>query len=265
MVQNAELWLTMITVSSLEWHVSHNCNFSCSGCSDFSNYKHAASITNDILKQWYAPWHKRIQPKTVALVGGEPLLNKDIENIIYTAREYWQDSALELVTNGWLLYRYPNLPTVLKDTKTTLYVSKHYNSKEYNEKFYSIIDNLEKQNVNYKIYRNDKTWFQIYKPELLPHEDGDPESSWKNCPTYQDCFQLYDGAIWKCPPIAYINLMNKKYTLDSKWDTYLQYKALQPDCTDREIVEFFSRGAESVCGMCPAKLKLTKKEVEWQN
>ena len=118
----------MISVSSLEWHVSHNCNFSCSGCSDFSNYKHAASITNDILKQWYAPWHKRIKPKTVALVGGEPLLNKDIENIIYTAREHWQDSALELVTNGWLLYRYSNLPAVLKETNTTLYVSKHYDS-----------------------------------------------------------------------------------------------------------------------------------------
>lgn len=254
----------MLTVSSLEWHVSHNCNFSCSGCSDFSNYKHDQRITPELLESWYKPWNKRIKPKTVALVGGEPLLNKDIEQIIKTAREYWQHSELELVTNGWLLHRYPNLPNVLRDTDTTLFISKHYNSDEYNSKFDRIIEYLNKEKVSYKIYRNDKTWFQIYRPELLPHEDSDPESSWRNCPTYQDCFQLYDGAIWKCPPIAYINLMSKKYNLDSKWDNYLQYEPLRPHCTDMQIVDFFNRGAEHVCGMCPAKLKLTKKEVEWQ-
>ena len=237
----------MIPVSSLEWHVSHNCNFACSGCSDFSNYKHDIRITAETLETWYAPWHTRIVPKTVALVGGEPLLNKDIENIILSARRYWQHSDLELVTNGWLLYKYPNLPAILNDTNTTLYVSKHYNSVEYNDKFDSIVDYLEQQQIKYKIYRNDKTWFEIYKPTLLPHEDNDPESSWHNCPTYQDCFQLYDGAIWKCPPVAYINLMSKKYKLDPKWDTYLKYKALQPDCTDKQIVEFFNRGAEFVC------------------
>jgi organic radical activating enzyme len=255
----------MIPVSSLEWHVSHNCNFSCSGCSDFSNYKHDIRITSEVLESWYAPWHKRILPKTVALVGGEPLLNKDIENIIYTARKYWQQSDLEIVTNGWLLYRYPNLPNVLKDTQATLYVSKHYASKEYNDKFYNILEYLDSKNVRYKIYNNDKTWFEIYKPNLLPHEDNNPVSSWNNCPTYKDCKQLYDGSIWKCPPIAYINLMSKKYTLDNKWDNYLQYKPLNPSCSDNDIVEFFARGSESVCGMCPAKLKLTKKEVEWQN
>lgn len=255
----------MIPVSSIEWHVSHNCNFSCSGCSDFSNYKHNQRITAELLESWYIPWHQRILPKTVALVGGEPLLNKDIEQIVLTARQYWPNSELELVTNGWLLYRYPDLLKILNDTNTTLYVSKHYDSIEYNKKFSSIVDYLVQHNVNYKIYRNDKTWFEIYRPELLPHEDNNYQSSWNNCPTYQDCVQLYDGALWKCPPIAYINLMNKTHNLDSKWDTYLQYKALQPSCTDKEIIDFFNKGAESICSMCPAKLKITKKEVEWQN
>jgi len=258
----------MISISSLEWHVNHNCNFSCSSCSDFSNYKHDQKITLEMLESWYAPWHKRILPKTVALVGGEPLLNKQIEPIIISARKYWPHSELEIVTNGWLLLRYKNLPTILKDTNTKLYISKHYDSKEYNQKFNQIIDYVESHDINYCVYNNHKTWFQIYQDtgtEVLPFEDNDPQSSWNNCPTYQDCLQLYDSAIWKCPPIAYINLMSKKYKLNSKWDRYLKYQALQPNSSDQEVVAFFHRKAEDVCGMCPAKLKLMKKEVEWQN
>ena len=261
----------MIPVSSLEWHVNHNCNFSCNGCSDFSNHKHKQRITPNILEQWYTPWHKRILPKTVALVGGEPLLNKDIEQIIITARDYWSHSDLELVTNGWLLHRYPNLPTVLKETNCKLYISKHFDSEDYNNKFDQIIKYVESFDLDYKIYNNHKTWFQIYKTNLEPFEDNDPQSSWNNCPTYQDCFQLYDGVIWKCPPVAYINLMNKNYTLSEKWDTYLKYNPLSADSTDQQIKDFFNRKAETVCGMCPAKLKITKKlnplekETLWQN
>jgi organic radical activating enzyme len=258
----------MIEVSSLEWHVSHNCNFSCNGCSDFSNVKHTQRITPQILESWYVPWHQRIKPKTVALVGGEPLLNKDIETVITTAKQYWNNSNLELVTNGWLLKRYPNLSKVLKDTDTMLYISKHYDSDEYNTVFNNIIDYVESLDINYKIYRNHKTWFQIYKgtgADIEPFEDNDPKSSWNNCPTYQDCFQLYDGCIWKCPPVAYLNLMAKNYKLSSKWDTYLKYRALQPNCTDQQIINFFNKGAEHVCGMCPSKLRITKQEVEWQH
>jgi hypothetical protein len=41
------------------------------------------------------------------------------------------------------------------------------------------------------------------------------------------------------------------YNLSSKWDPYLKYRALTPDCTDEELQEFFNRKAESFCAMCP--------------
>lgn len=257
----------MISISSLEWHVSHNCNFSCNYCCDFSNYKHNDRITRQTLLEWYKPWHQRIKPDTVALLGGEPLLNKDIINIIIDAKQYWPQSQLELVTNGWLIENYPTLLDTLRDTNTKLYISKHVDTPEYNAKFDSIVNKVRDKGLKVSIYPNHKIWYQIYKgtgTDIEPYEDSDPESSWNNCPTYQDCFQLYDSQIWKCPPVAYINLLAKKIQLNTKWNEYLSYRALQPNCSDQQIVEFFSKGAEKVCGMCAAKVVYAKKEVKWQ-
>ena len=52
------------------------------------------------------------------------------------------------------------------------------------------------------------------------------------------------------------NLKEKyKDKLSKKWDPYLKYMPLEPGATESEILEFFQRGAESICGMCPANPK----------
>ena len=88
----------------------------------------------------------------------------------------------------------------------------------------------------------------------MPFEDGDPQSSWKNC--FSDpykCFQLYEGNLWKCPPITYLPLMSKKYNLSNKWDPYLKYKPLLPNCSDEELQKFWNSECMDICSMCPAK------------
>jgi hypothetical protein len=53
----------------------------------------------------------------------------------------------------------------------------------------------------------------------------------------------------------------EKYQLSEKWDPYLKYVPLHPECSDEEIVEFFNRKAESVCAMCPAyQTKIIKED-----
>jgi hypothetical protein len=91
-----------------------------------------------------------------------------------------------------------------------------------------------------------------YGDTMEPYEDNNPEESWNNCSTGQDCFQIHEGNIYKCSPLAYLPMQKNKINLSSKWDFYLSYKPLTPDSTDQEVAEFFSRGAEAYCGMCPA-------------
>ena len=88
-------------------------------------------------------------------------------------------------------------------------------------------------------------------------DDGDPESSWRNCPA-KWCLQLYEGKLWKCPAIAYLEMQDRKHGLGEAWQPYLEYEALGSDCSDAELREFVERRAERVCGMCPARVERIK-------
>lgn len=251
----------MITVPALEWHASHACNFTCESCSHFSNHNINENVSLKTLEKWYSLWNKRIVPLKMAVLGGEPLLNKEILDIIYMTREMWskENQYFELVTNGFLLHKYPELPKVLEDTNCVLSVSIHGTSEKYNNKFEKI-DQLIldwKQKYNFKVnpYYMSNSWVQVYKnygDYLEPFEDNNFQRSWDYCPTGQQCFQLLDGKIYKCSMLAYLPKVKEKYSLSSKWDKYLSYLPLDSNCSDNEILEFFNRKAEQYCSMCPA-------------
>jgi len=257
----------MIEVPHLEWHITHTCNLTCQGCLHYTNDGYNEDIPIDTLKKWYSLWNKRIKPREIAILGGEPLLNKDIIEIIYLTKQMWdigEDQYFELVTNGLLLHRYPDLPKVLKDTNCSLYVSLHSHEELYLEKMQKSLSLVNEWVENYNIHAfvDDDTyeWAKGYLNQgkyMEPFEDNNPEESWNNCPSGKECFQLFDGNIYKCAPLAYLPLQKKKYKdeLSKKWDPYLKYIPLYSSCSNEEIVEFFNRKAESVCAMCPKKLE----------
>jgi mannose-6-phosphate isomerase-like protein (cupin superfamily) len=87
---------------------------------------------------------------------------------------------------------------------------------------------------------------------MQPYEDEAPELSWANCAA-RHTPQLHEGVLWKCAPLAYLGQQHRKFGLSDKWAPYLQYRPLTPDCSDEELADFLARGAESYCGMCPAR------------
>ena len=247
-----------LKISHLEWHISHACNFTCESCCHFSNHKFTGDISIDEISNWYKLWNHRIEPDTIDILGGEPLLNKSIYEIIKITRESWKFSKIDITTNGVLLYKYPKLPEYLQEYDIGLKISKHGTNTEYNKIWNSIVDQVQTWKKQYNIavnfWQSDQVWFRLYKGfgnNIEPYDDRNPQESWNNCITGQDCWQLYEGNIYKCAPLAYLPMLSKKYKISNKWDYYLTYKPLTPDCTDEELEEFFNRKAESYCAMCP--------------
>lgn len=264
----------MLTIPHLESHISHACNLTCEGCSDFTNHGYSEIMSVDTLEEWFSLWNKRIYPKEFALLGGEPLLNPNLIEILYMTQRMWPrkdgDPKLELVTNGLLIPKWPDLGRILKDTGFRITISLHgdKNNEPYKKRMKKSFDIVNKWIKEYKIEVSMEpsvnSWRKIYKGFGVtsePYEDGDPEESWNNCHCEQDCFQLHERNLYKCPPISYLPLLKKKYgpLLSEKWDPYLKYVPLTPDCSDEEIVEFFNRKCESVCGMCPKNVITFKK------
>lgn len=82
----------MIVVPHLEWHIPHSCNLSRESCIHFTNHGHNEKISIDELKNWYSLWNKRISSQRMVILGGEPLLNDQIIDIIYLTKNMWKQS-----------------------------------------------------------------------------------------------------------------------------------------------------------------------------
>jgi sulfatase maturation enzyme AslB (radical SAM superfamily) len=242
----------------------------------FTNHGHNWFAEIETLKEWYSYWNKRISPKSMAILGGEPLLHKDIVDIIYLTRDMWEqpkDSYFELATNGILIdeEKHKNLPKALKNCDCVLLVSVHaiaIKKSNYQEKILNsvrIINQWKNEhNIKVKYVNSFLGWYKGYNGfgvNSEPFEDNDPQESWDNCIAGQKCFQLYEGNMYKCSLTAYLQLQKKKYgpLLSKKWDKYLEYVPLTPSCLDDDIISFFEKKCESVCGMCPKNPKLFMK------
>ena len=257
----------MQIIPNLDIHITHRCNFTCDSCSHFMNHGFTDHVPIQECKTWMLNWNKRILPKNIGILGGEPFLNKNLKEYCILVREMWptNDTKIELVTNSSVIHLHPNIFETLIEYNIALSVSIHSNDSNYLNIIRKQINKIKDwKNRGLKIIKYDSynTWSMVYKgygDNISPFEDNDPISSWKNCPTGQICFQLHEGKIWKCGPLAYLPLMKKKFNISEKWDPYLKYIPLSPNCSDEELKEFFERGSEHFCSMCPAKQNNFKK------
>jgi len=255
----------MKIIPNLDIHITHKCNFTCDSCSHFMNHGFDTHISLEECESWMSYWNKRLVPDNIGILGGEPFLHKNLKEYCYLIRNMWPNSNIEIVTNLTLIHLHSEIFEDIIKNNITLSISIHSNDPTYLQlmrKKVSIINDWKSKGVKVKIYNSIKDWSQVYLgygKDIMPFEDNNPQKSWKNCPTGQTCFQLHQGKIWKCAPLAFLPMMKEKYDISEKWDPYLEYIPLSPNCTDQELESFFDKGAEKFCSMCPSTRKFFKK------
>ena len=88
------------------------------------------------LLHWYQSWNTKTHPNNVRVMGGEPLLHPHLATILYETRKHWQNSRVELITNGLLLQKMkPAIFTALKEIGANVTMSKHFDDPCYNSMF----------------------------------------------------------------------------------------------------------------------------------
>ena len=250
-------------IFNLQLHVAHACNLSCDFCTHYSNHGHKGIVSLEQAREWLDGWKHRLNPHEFVLLGGEPTVHPQLAEFVSLSREAWPNTEIRLITNGFFLDRHPDLPRVLAEVKNSLLVlSIHHDSPEYLEKVEPAIRLVrqweQEHDFRAEIRSSDQEWMRLYQgsgSDTEPFDDGDPRTSWKNCVT-RHCTQLFEGKLWKCPPLAYLRLQKEKYGagFSSGWDPYLKYEGLAPSVSDAELQAFTARKAESYCGMCPAQV-----------
>ena len=269
-------------INNIDIHAAHLCNLHCEQCSHFSNYAIDVPVTVEEIKETYESWHKKISLNFLGVAGGEPLLNKNILEILELSSYYWKETSVGLHTNGLLLERFPELPKVLKKNNIRLVISSHYSTgstEVYHKKFqsalqlakqwvdeYGIILNISGFNfINQEFFsegevyvKQPQPWgkgYSGYGKTMTPLDSNvDYVSSWNACGA-KNCMQLYNNKLYKCSVLAYLPLLDKKVGgIESKdIKVPLSYIPLSADCSEQELLEFINRGPEIYCGGCPTQ------------
>ena len=186
-----------------------HCNLNCVGCSHFSsiadecfldvdNYKRDCERFSELARKYVALIH---------LCGGEPLLHKNITEIIKITRSNFDNVIIKIITNGILL---PNMESdfwnVCKENNIIISITS-----------YPININVKKiyeLALQYGItIENDQSPYTIKFRKDIYDDQGrqSPKYSFRKCRKML-CHQLYEGKFYMCHIPAYIKYLNKRFS-----------------------------------------------------
>lgn len=239
-----------IPLDKLEIHAVHGCNLSCESCSHFSPQAKGI-VTIEQAIDWTTPWAKRLRPKEFRILGGEPTLHPQANEFIESMKRLWPESRIKLVTNGIRLKSLD--PEVLRNVLVD--VSIHFTDPAYYE---DLRQWLQQHGIPHRFTNSVNHWTKRYHENpTKPFTDQNPEQAYVICPA-KFCRQIFDGKLFKCSPITYIQLLDNP---DESWKPYLDYKPLELTALDEEIVTFLESRSEPICSMCPAtQLTFNKRD-----
>jgi hypothetical protein len=249
----------MQRLERLEIHAANACNLTCESCSHFSNSGHRGVLTVEDAANWFAVWQHRLAVSRLQIVGGEPTLNPHLAQIVELARAMWPKARIGITTNGFFLHRHPDLGSVMARCGADLNFSIHSEDADYLGAIRPAMGMVEKWREMYGLVagfaHSQSRWTRRHKgfgPNVTPYEDGDPATSWHRCDA-RFCRQIFRGRLWKCSPIAYLQLQKEAHPdISEAWNPYLSYNGISADCSEEELIAFLARRAELICGMCPA-------------
>ena len=202
---------------NLEIHLSEHCNLNCISCSHYSPlatpkfcdvYKLRISLSK--LSCFASEF------RAIRLLGGEPLLNPNIVEIISIVRDSFPDTDIQLVTNGLLL-----MPPYAKHINEIFWEACRHNKISIAITVYPTGTDTKEikriclnNGVNFSIYgvRTGESGFELYS--LDPKCRGNILNYYR-CRD-MDCLQLADGKIFSCSQCAYVEHLNKAFGCNFK-------------------------------------------------
>ena len=252
----------------VKFPICYHCNLNCAYCSHFSPIAPKYEMPVEVFERDLAQLEKITKGniRQIALMGGEPLLHKDINKIIAILSKHFPSSKKRISTNGILLknmdekfFKLCSKNNIgIKYSPYTGY--KNYPKKEFFQKL------KEEYKINITEVVNEVKYFQ------LPNLSKEPKNATKNynaCNKKSGCTQIDNGKLYLCPTISCIRFFNdyfKEYAIPIEKDDYMDlYKISNID----EIFKYLNT-PKNFCKYCnwSAKeekpWKLSNKEVdEW--
>lgn len=191
----------------LQFHVADQCNLKCRSCQHFSNLVHSGTefpAFESVSKDFNRCRELFDNINVIMMLGGEPLLNPELDKYCYMLRALFPYSRLVITSNGLLVRKMSaNLLEAIRE-----------NQVEINITYYPVLENmidditefLIKNGILYHI--SHKVRFFSKKITLCPEKTG--SRNFEECRD-RCCYTLRDGKIYPCYLPATIHIFNKQY------------------------------------------------------
>lgn len=194
-----------------EVHLADHCNLNCKGCSHFSPLSDKGFVNLEELKNDFG----RIcaitkgDVRSIELLGGEPLLNPEIIEIVKVTRRYFQNTFIEIITNGLLLNQQSeDFFETCRENNIAIEITQYPINVNY-ESMKKIIEDHDVQ----LIWRNETNIEEkkFWKIKLDEAGRQNAEFSFGNCRWGGRTVCLNHGRLFPCCLIAYIHIFNKYF------------------------------------------------------
>lgn len=236
----------------LEFHVADHCNLNCKACEHYSGLVREPRFTNlEKFTRDFERLHEFIDDiGWIRILGGEPLLNPQINDYIKLSRRLYPQAVIHVVTNAILLPKMPeDFFETLRQCDAAIWIS-FYPPLE--SKMPAIYRMLKEKSVHVDLSSIYPVKIFNMKQILNPHDRG--TEIFLQC--YQaHCHNLYDGKIAACfLPFTtkYFNAYyGKNLPEDGALDLY------EPNLTTEKLKAHLLKPFER-CRYCTSPV-----EVEW--
>ena len=218
-----------LSIEILELQTSYHCNLSCKGCSHCSPLENESFFDVDKEIENLKLLTNVLHIKIVKLIGGEPLLNKNIVYIIKKLKENKIADEVWVATNGILLNTInKELIELVDGFEISVY--------NYNKKFVEQIKNTLKTHLK----GSQKAFIYFYshfRKPFMKEENADKQlvlDIYQNCLFSQvwQCFNYHDGYFFKCPQSWALSRHFKNFKLEEVGIKILGNQNLQESITN---------------------------------
>lgn len=190
----------------ISYEAAGKCNLNCKRCDHFSNLlKEENSQSYEDFEQDIKQLHNKIESIGLfSFLGGEPLLNNDLDKLLLVFNRYYPNTKTVILTNGLLLKVMPDkLVEAILETNTTVRMTLYPPLKS---KIDELIIFMRNKGIPFETSKvADEFWTQINVKG-----DSDAMKMLNRC-VNSDCVVLKEGKLAKCPICMNSDIFNSYF------------------------------------------------------
>lgn len=202
------------TLLRFQVQVAEHCNLNCKGCAHFAPLAQPEFLNIDIYNKDCARLSELFDQECewIHLMGGEPLLNPELINIIKITRNYFLYGRIYIVTNGILL---PSMDDrfwrACFDYKIQIMATRYpLKNLDYN----AMKEKATAKGVEFSFINETESIKRLRRYTLNEKGLENIENNYSRCPGANECITLRNGRLYTCVWPAHAHHLIKYFNLN---------------------------------------------------